>query len=160
MIQCLKIITTTKRDDNKNDASLVDEEKRKKLQVVQTTLSDELELIYRLFVVMMINTNEFKAGAFMRRLLTLDETTMQRAILNNDVNNKISLLASLDEGILVKIRQEIAPFHENCFADAVKSLVNYLTEIESDEEQLAALVRNMISVHDWDIQNRCSMKYA
>lgn len=130
MMKCLTKLT--RRDNNEERKEVGDE--------------NELELLYRLFIMIMINTNGFKAGALMRKLLTL-ETRYE--------TNKNS---SLDEGILVKIRQEVSPFHEQCFAEAVKSLINYLTEIEPDEDKLTALVHNMVLVNEWDIQNKCSMK--
>lgn len=130
MMKCLTKLTrrdTTETNEERND-------------------DNELELIYRLIIMIMINTNGFKAGALMRKLLTLE------------TQNGTIKSSSLDEGILVKIRQEISPFHEQCFADAVKSLVNHLSEIEPDEEKLTALVHNMVLVHEWDIQNKCSIK--
>lgn len=141
MIKCLKNVTAANRNNNNNLDEKIDGE-----------TNEELELVYRLFILVMINTNEFKAGSLMRQLLTLETN-------HSDENKTMTMSSSsLEESMLVKIRVEIGPFHENCFADALKSVVNYLVEIEPDDVKLNALVNNMILVYEWDIQNKCSMK--
>lgn len=110
--------------------------------------NNELELAYKLTLLMMINTNEYKAGVIMREMLTIDESSASSSKSSH----------SLDENVLVKIRQEVGSFHSMCFGDSVKSLVNFFATVDVDEDKLSALVGNLVLAYDWDIQNKCSMK--
>lgn len=109
---------------------------------------DEQELVYKMIFLTMINTNEHIAGLIMKELLVLEN--------KNETQNRTY---TLDECILVKIRQEINPFHSECFNKTVKSLINYLLNIEPDQWKFASLINNLVDVYEWDIQNKCFMKY-
>lgn len=107
------------------------------------------ELLYKLTLLMMIITNEHKAGLLMNELL----------LLENKTANKTSY--TLDECILVKLRQEINPFHVDCFNNSIKSTINYFSNLtdKSAERKLNSFVNNLVIIYEWDIHNKCFMKY-
>lgn len=105
-----------------------------------------LDVLYKLILLIMINTSELKAAAVLKRLLTY--------IVEVDCFAK----DELDETVLDKIRQEVGPFHGDCFSNAVKSSINLFANVDLDEEKFAAFINNLFILHKWDVKNRNLMK--
>jgi hypothetical protein len=117
--------------------------------VVNLKQEKEPELLFKLILLIMITTNEHKATLLMNELL----------ILENKLANKTTTTSfALEECLLVQIRQEINPFHAECFNNSVKSMISSLASHDSDELKLNSFVNNLIVIYEWDLNNKCFMK--
>jgi hypothetical protein len=107
------------------------------------------ETLLKLMILISINGNSNTAKLLISELCTLP------------VNSTTSgYQANPQETFLIKLRQEVNPFHENCFSESVKSLIrSFRDSTETSEEILEYFVRNLILVYEWDLQNPNFMAY-
>ena len=97
------------------------------------------ELIYKLFVLLSINGNDHMASLIMSELVILPPKYLKNQI-------------STDESLMVKIRQEISPFHVDCLQKTVNAIINSFV-YQKNEEKLSNFLENITALHQWDLQN-------
>ena len=104
------------------------------------------ELIYKLLALFSINGNEHMANKIMSELIV----TPSKFLLNQ--NN------STDESLLVKMRQEITPFHSECMSKTINSMISSFDH-QKNEENLTYFLENTMSLYEWDLQNKNFMRF-
>ena len=102
------------------------------------------ELIYKLLVIFSINGSDYMCNLVMSELIL---TSSKHFHANTH-----------EDSMLIKLRQEINPFHPQCLIECIKSIVSLLG-IEKDEEKLFNLIENLKSIYEWDLQNPNFMRY-
>ena len=104
------------------------------------------ELIYKFLALLSINGNEHMAIQIMSELVV----TPSKFLLNQ--NN------SAEESLLVKMRQEITPFHDECMSKSIKSIINSF-DYQKNEENLTSFLENILTLYEWDLQNQNFMRF-
>jgi hypothetical protein len=112
-----------------------------------TTSSIQIqETLLKLMIMVSINGNANTAKLIISDLSVL-------AINNSTTGYQ----ANSQETFLVKLRQEVNPFHENSFAESVKSVIRSFRNgdfsTETSERELDYFVRNLVLAYEWDLQN-------
>ena len=103
------------------------------------------ELIYKLLVLLSINGNDHMANQIISELIVIPSKYLLNQISNTE------------ESLIVKIRQEISPFHVECLRQTVNSII-YSFSYQKNEENLSYFLENIIAIHEWDLRNPNSMR--
>jgi len=103
------------------------------------------ELIYKLLALLSINGNDHMATQIMSELIVIPH----KLLVNQ--NN------SADESLLIKMRQEITPFHSECISKTINSIINSF-DYQKNEENMSYFLENVVSLYEWDLQNQNFMR--
>jgi hypothetical protein len=101
------------------------------------------EILYKLITLLSINCDNHVASSFLSKLFGLSKFEKENGY---------------EESILIKLRQEINSFHPDCVNDVVRSLLKQFNN-EKNEESFKFLIENLISIYEWDVQNRHYMRF-
>lgn len=122
---------------------------KKIVSILKTNDKDMLgfnqELIYKFIVLTCINGDINSTNQLISELLLIN-------IPNFDFSNNTELF-------LNKFRQEINPFHPDSFRNSIKSTIELL-KINKDQKNLVCFVNNLISIFDWDNQNKYFIRFV
>jgi hypothetical protein len=103
------------------------------------------ELIYKLLALLSINGNDHMATQIMSEIIVIPH----KFLVNQ--NN------SADESLLIKMRQEITPFHSECISKTINSIINSF-DYQKNEENMNYFLENVVSLYEWDLQNQNFMR--
>jgi hypothetical protein len=107
------------------------------------------ELVYKFIVLICISGNDNTAKLVLTELLVSPPVDSATAVVQQP---------NPQETFLIKLRQEVNPFHEHAFSDCVRSVARSFEDKsrvagEKEDSSLTSFLQNLVLVHEWDLQN-------
>lgn len=98
----------------------------------------------------------------MSKLMLIDNRNTKVRNSKNEIEiNFVSSAA--EEPMLIRIRQELNPFHPNSLRESIFSIINSFYNLkicdrEEFEIQVKYFVDNLLMIYEWDLQNQYFMR--